>query len=232
MLTAKKKIAVRPAVQQSSVMSTWEKVQEFYAQYNRWILGGLIVVVAIAVAAFIYTSRQRERESEAGIQLRKVQPLVSQQQFKLAIEGDPTRGIPGLRSIVENYGGTTSGTIAALMLGQCYLYTDQYDRALEVFQDASPSDDLMKSNRLAGIAAAYEGKKLYAEAAEYYEDAADMFENDILVATRYFKAARNWCLAGKPEKAKAALEKVDNAKTPRYQQDVVRLRAQYNLENE
>ncbi len=232
MLAAKKKIAVRQAVPQSGVLAYWEKAKEFYGKYSKWILIGAVLVAAVIVAYYVYSSRQAAREAEAGSQLRKVQTLFQQQQYKLAIDGDPARGIPGLKSIVESYGGTTSGTTAAMMLGQSYLYTDQFELALAAFDDANPSNDLLKANALAGMAAAHEGLKNYAEAAKLYEKAADRHPNDLLKAGRYFAAARAWGLAGDKDKAADALRYVQEANTPRYEQDVKRLQSQLGIEDE
>ena len=202
----------------------------FYFQYNRYLIGGVLLVAALVVLGIVYSAGKSEEEAEAGAQLRKVQQLVQQQQYKLAIEGDPAQGIPGLKNISETYGSTVSGTTATMLLGSCYLNTEQFDLALQAFDHASPSNDLMSSNILDGKAAAYEGKKQFAEAAEFYEKAAATFNNDFLQANRYFHAARAWALAGDKAKAYAAVEKVKEAKTPRFEKDVERLINQYQLE--
>ena len=230
MLTAKKKIAVREAVPQSSMMSSVERAKDFYGEYSRYIFGGLALVAAIVIVGYIMMAGKGENETQASMQLRKVVALYQQQQYKLAITGDPARGVPGLKDIADKYGSTPSGSVAALYLGNCYLYTDQFDKALEAFDAASPSDDLTASNVLAGKAAAYEGKKQFGEAAETYEKAAKAFVNDLLSANRFLCAGRNYAMAGNKEKALAALEKVSEAKTPRYENDVKRLIAQYDLE--
>ena len=232
MLTAKKKISVREVVPTSEMATTMDRVKSFYAQYSRFIIGGVVLVAAIIVFAYIYSAGKAEEEADAGMQLRKVQVLIQQQQFKLAIDGDPAQGITGLKSIADTYSGTTSGETASLLLGTCYLNTEQYDLAIDAFDKASPSGDLLKSNAVAGKAAGYEGKKQFAEAAALFEDAAGMFTNDFLTASRYFSAARAWALSGNKEKAFAAIEKVREAKTPRFEKDVERLISQYDLEPE
>jgi tetratricopeptide (TPR) repeat protein len=229
-LTAKKKIAVREAMPQSGMSSFWDRTRTMYTLYGRYMLGGLALVVAIVAVWYITSSGKAEDEITASIQLRKVVTLYQQQQYKMAITGDPTRGLAGLKDIADKYSSTPSGSTAAVYLGNCYLNTDQYDKAIEAFDAASPADDLTKSNVVAGKAAAFEGKKLFAEAAEMWEKAAKMFSNDLLSAGRFLNAGRTYALAGNKEKALAALEKVSEAKTPRYENDVKRLIAQFELE--
>lgn len=230
MLTAKKKIAVREAMPQSGMSSFWDRTRTIYTQYGRYILGGLALVVAIGAVWYITSSGEAEDEITASVQLRKVVTLYQQQQYKMAITGDPTRGVAGLKDIADKYSSTPSGSLACIYLGNCYLNTEQYDLAVAAFDAASPSDDLTKSNVVAGKAAAFEGKKQFAEAAELWEKSAKMFSNDLLSAGRFLNAGRAFALAGNKERALASLEKVSEAKTPRYENDVKRLMAQYELE--
>jgi tetratricopeptide (TPR) repeat protein len=229
-LTAKKKIAVREIAPKSSMLQYWETVRTFFEAYRRqiyWVLGALIVVL---VGGYIYINNKRANEEEASRALRKIQPLIQQNQYKLAISGDPTRQIPGLKEIADRYSGTATGETATILLGNAYLYTDQFDKALEAFDNASPSSSIMKSSAVAGMAAAYEGKKNWAEAAKHYEEAAKMYENDFLSASRFFFAGRNYCMSGNKEKAGEMFKLVGESETPRYEADMQRLKAQYGIE--
>jgi tetratricopeptide (TPR) repeat protein len=229
-LAAKKKIAVREVAPKSSVYEYWDKFRAFVDKYQKYLLYGGIAVVAIAVFGYIYISNKRTNNEEASRMLRIVQPLVQQGQYKLAIDGDKARKINGLQDIVNQYGGTPTGELAGLLLGNCYLYTDQFDKALTAFDDASPSGDLLSSAAYAGMAAAYEGKRDYASAAKYYEKAASKYENEFLRASRYFNAGRMFCMSNNKEQAKEMFAKVRESNTPRFETDIMRLNAQYGLE--
>jgi tetratricopeptide (TPR) repeat protein len=228
-LAAKKKIAVREVAQKSTVSEYWAKTRAFYDAYQKYLLYGGVAVVVIAVFGYIYISNKQKNNEEANRLLRVVQPLVQQGQYKMAIEGDKARKISGLLDIVNQYGGTPTGQLAGVLLGNCYLYSDQFDKALAAFDDASPSSDLLAAAAYAGMAASYEGKKDYASAAKYYQKSASAYDNEFLTAARYFNAGRMYCMSNDKEKAKEMLTKVRDSNTPRYETDIMRLNAQYGL---
>ncbi len=230
MLTAKKKISVREAVPQSTSLDWWYDVQEFVKANSKLIIGGIVAIVAIIAVIVILNARNAENEEMASRMLQQAQVAYQQQQYKIAIEGDPQAGTAGLRAIVDQYSGTTSGSLAALYLGNSYLYTDQFDKALEAFDEASLNSDVLESALVSGRAAALEGKKQYAEAASLYEKAAGIDDNDFLQASRYFNAGRMYAMAGDKEAAKKMFDFVTAAETPRYDRDVERLKAQYGVE--
>ncbi len=229
MLTAKKKLSAREVVPKSASANFFYDAQEWLKQNSKIVAGVVIGLVAIIVLWYFYSSGKAADELEANRQLRQVMTLYGQQQFKLAISGDANQNIPGLTKIVEDFGGTPTGQTAMIYLGNAYLYTDQFDKALQVFDDASPDTDMLRSAAVAGKAAAYEAKKNYAEAASLYEEASTMFENDLLTSARQLNAGRAYGLSGNKEKAKEMLELVKEAKSTRYHQEADKLLAQFDL---
>ncbi len=232
MLTAKKKLAVRKAVPESSFSVNMGIAQDWYEQYKKYILWGGLAVVGIVIFSVIYFSGQATSEKEANAALNKVLPLIQQGQFKLAIEGDPARRIPGLKDIAAQYSGTNSGELAATYIGQCHLDLGEFDNAIAAFDNASPSGDFLKSLVKNGLAAAYEGKKEYAKAAGLYEDAAKMVDDDYLRANRWFNAGRAYCVAGDKAKAMEAFKMVKGSNTQQFEAPMSRLMAQYGLEEQ
>lgn len=229
MLTAKKKLSAREVVPKSASANFFYDAQEWLKQNSKIVAGVVIGLVAIIVLWYFYSSGKAADELEANRQLRQVMTLYGQQQFKLAISGDANQNIPGLTKIVEDFGGTPTGQTAMIYLGNAYLYTDQFDKALQVFDDASPDSDMLRAAAVAGKAAAYEAKKNYAEAASLYEEASTMFENDLLTSARQLNAGRAYGLSGNKEKAKEMLELVKEAKSTRYHQEADKLLAQFDL---
>jgi tetratricopeptide (TPR) repeat protein len=228
-LTAKKKLSAREVVPKSASANFFYDAQEWLKQNSKIVAGVVIGLVAIIVLWYFYSSGKAADELEANRQLRQVMTLYGQQQFKLAISGDANQNIPGLTKIVEDFGGTPTGQTAMIYLGNAYLYTDQFDKALQVFDDASPDSDMLRAAAVAGKAAAYEAKKNYAEAASLYEEASTMFENDLLTSARQLNAGRAYGLSGNKEKAKEMLELVKEAKSTRYHQEADKLLAQFDL---
>jgi predicted negative regulator of RcsB-dependent stress response len=230
-LTAKKKIAVREVSAKPKVQELWDKLRDFTLQYRRPLAWGAGVLVVLVVIGYVYQSHRQTREEEAAIALRALQPMLQEGRQKQAIDGDPSQNVRGLRWIVDEYGNTTAGEIATLLLGNAYLATEQFDLALKTFDDSSPSGSLMTSNVLAGKAAAFEGKKNYAEAATFFEKAAKEYQSDFLTSTRYFQAGRAYCMAGQKTEARDMFDKVlKEGSSPRYDGDIKRLSAQYGIE--
>jgi FimV-like protein len=231
-LTAKKKISVRQAVPQSSSADFFFTVQEWFKN-NTKIVGGIALgIAAIVIAGYLYTSGKSADELAANRELRKVQELYQQQQYRLAITGDPAQQIMGLEEIVNKYGGTPTGEVAMIYLGNAYLYSGELDKAMESFEDASPDSDMLRAATLAGEAAVYEARGNAAEAAPLFEKAADTFNNELLASERYLMAGRNYAESGDLEKAKELLEKVKAFKTTRFHPEADRLLAQYSLSEE
>ncbi|MCZ7558205.1 MAG: tetratricopeptide repeat protein [Bacteroidia bacterium] len=229
MLTAKKKISVREAVPKSASANFFYDAQEWLKQ-NGKIVGGVVIgLVAIIVVWYFYSSGKAADDVEANRMLRQVMPLYGQQQYKLAITGDPNQNIPGLKTIVEKYGGTPTGQAATIYLANAYLYTDELDKAYETFDDASPDSDILNAAALAGKAAVYEAKKNYKDAAPLFEKAANAVENDLLRSGHQLSAGRAYGLSGDKEMAKKMLELVKEAKSTRYHQEADKLLAQFEL---
>ncbi len=230
MLTAKKKIVKKEAGNENASPFSWQSIQAFFTD-NAKIIGGVAAgVVILIVAIYFYNAGKEQDNIDASRELTKVQALYQQGQYKLAIAGDPSRGIPGLKEIASKYSGTPNGELASLYLGNAYLYTDDYTNAISTFESMSPDTDLLKAAVEAGIATAYYNKGDYKQAAEYFEKSAKTYENDFMSADRYLSAAEAYLQMGDKESAKTMLAEVKKAKTTKYQRDITRLTAQYDIE--
>ena len=232
MLTAKKKISVRQAVPQSSSADFFYNFQDWFKSNTKIVGGVALGIAAVIIIGYLYTSGKAADELAANLELRKVQPLYQQQQYRLAITGDPAQNIMGLEEIVEKYGGTPTGDVAMLYLGNAYLYSGELDKAMATFEDASPDTDMLSAAVIAGEASVLEARGNNADAAELFEKSAMAFDNELLATERLLTAGRNYGEAGNMEKAKEMLDKVKESKTTKYHPEADRLLAQFNLDGE
>ncbi len=232
MLTAKKKIAVREPIKESTFTTKWLELR-LYIQENIKLISGITIgIIAIVAFTYIYFTNKKTENVEASVQLASVISLYEQQQYKLAIEGDPTRRLPGLKDISNNFSGTNSASVANLFLGNSYLYLGQFDNAISAYQNSDPDGNILKAGVYAGLGMAYEGKKEFLKAAQYFEQAAEEFKEDAISADRLMQAARNYTLAGDKSKAKQLYESILNDyKTMRYSRDIQRYLAQLEIED-
>lgn len=200
MLRPKKKITKRE-LKQDALLTSYAKATSYYEEYKRSINIGITVVVVAIVAVIFYTKNQSDNDERAMTDLSRIIQYFDNGQLQTAVDGMPEQNIPGLRSIVDNYGSTKSGDLARFYLASGYFQLGRYQEALEEFEDCSPSDPLLIVSRLSGIAGCYEGMKNHAQAAEYYEQAATTYGNDALAAENMSHAAYNYSLAGQRERA-------------------------------
>ncbi|MCB2205463.1 hypothetical protein KQI65_12005 [bacterium] len=232
MLTAKKKISSREAVPKSSTADFMYSAQDWFKANTKVIGGVALGVAAIIIVGYLYMSGVAADDLAANRELRKVQELYQQQQYRLAIGGDASQGIMGLEEIADKYSGTPTAEVAMIYLGNSYLYAGEYDKALSVYEDASPDTDMLRAAALAGEAAVYEAKENFAEAAPLYEKAAKTFENDLLSSERYLAAGRAYAKAGENGPAAEMLEKASESKQQKYKQAAERIRAEFGIETE
>ena len=189
MLKPSKQIA-KKEIKQDPLLATYVQTTSWYYDNKKYVSYGATALVLLIIGIVVFVNNRRGNDEKAAIEFGKVFTLYDAaggdlNQYKLAINGQPEKNIMGLRSIVENYGGSGSGEIARLYLANAYRYTGQYDEA----------------SAHAGLGAAYEGKNEYSKAAPEYEKAVSLSPGAYAVPEYLSAAARAYGLAGDKEKA-------------------------------
>lgn len=207
MLKPRKKIT-KKELKQDQLVTTYFKVVEYLRNNRRLVSGMTTGIVIAAIVVVVYMNNRRASNAEANTELSSVLQLFDGGAYQLAINGDPTRNITGLKSIVDNYGGSVSGERAKIYLGDCYYYLGDYDNALKYFKDYDGSDRMLEASALAGVAEVYEVRKDYEKAADYFDRAAARDSKNFLAPQYLVAAARNYIKAGKKSRAIDLLERV------------------------
>ena len=200
MLRPKKKISKRE-LKQDALVTAYAKFSALYSEKRKQISVAVTTIIIVILAVVVYVNNRTANNEKASAALGNIYPYFDSGQYAIAMDGVPEKNIPGLKSIVENYGGTPSGEIARFYLASCYYHLGTYDEALEHFERLDVKGQLLEVARYSGIACSYEAKGQYAEAAENYERAATAFANDVSAAENLNHAARNYSLVGEKEKA-------------------------------
>jgi len=211
-LTPKKKIA-KKELKQDTLLTTYVKTSGFYYDNKKYFNYGLTALVVIAVAVVIFINNRRTNNEKATLELGKIMAVLEANPtdpgaITTAIDGRPEQGILGLRTIVNNYGGTEGGNLARYYLGNAYYLAGSYQDALESYRDFSPGDDLLSAGAKAGEGAALEALKQYAEAAKAFEAAARANPDGVLAPEHLNSAARCLALSGNKEEAVELLKKL------------------------
>ena len=207
MLKPRKKIT-KKELKQDKLVTTYFKSIEFLRN-NRKIVSGLItglIIAAVVVVAYLNNVDANNRK--AATDLSQVLNYFDGGAYQVAINGDPAHNIPGLKSIVDNYGNSETGEAAKVYLADCYYYLGDYTDALKYFKDYGGSDKFLKASADAGVAEVYEIQGDHKKAAEYYERAASRDSKNFMTPQYLVGAARNYIKIGKKDRAVGLLTRV------------------------
>ncbi len=152
-----------------------EKAEDFF-ETNRNLIFGVIGALVLAVGGyFAYQYMQSEKNVEGQDKLFNAVYKFEQDSLQLALNGKGAT--PGLLAVADDYSGTKAGNLARFYAGTALLKEGKYDQAIEQLKDFSSSDLLVQARAYSLIGDAYSEKKSFAEAAEYYEKAAEYKPN-------------------------------------------------------
>ena len=207
MLQPKKKIT-KKELKEDALITSYVNATAYYEENKRAINTGLFIVIAIAAVAFFYVKNRNADNERAQTDLGKVYSFYDNGQYQLAIDGVRERNIPGLQTIVNEFGSTHAGNLARFYLADSYYNLKKFTEALKEFEDFSPEGQLLAVSRLAGIAACDEALGKHKEAAENFEKAATKHANDPDAAENFSNAARNYAVAGEKQQALDLYKKV------------------------
>jgi len=229
MLRPKKKIS-RKEIKQDTLVTWYAQVTAFYENNKRVIGIAVTAVVVVVIAGLVYSKNRSDNNERALAQLSQVDALYNQGQYQAAIDGVPERNIPGLKSIVDNFGNSRGGELARFILASAYYEVGKYDEALTQFEDFSPPDEMLAASRYAGIAQCFEAKKNFGEAAKYFESAVGKSPKGVSAAEDLSNAARDFGLAGEKEKALELYQRLKkDYPASQYARDADRFIAQLSL---
>lgn len=227
MLQPKKKISKRE-IKQDKLVTRAMQVEAWALQNKQTLTYAGLALVAIVVALIVWNDRRSAAEIESSTRLARILPVYDQGDFQQAIDGVPSEGTFGLRSIVEEYAGTNAGTLAHLYYGNSLVEIGKYAEALEVYEDISVNDRLVMASAAAGQARCYEGLERHKEAGGAYERAASADPKNPLAPDRLFAAAVNYKRAGMKEEAGEALATLRKLyPTSSYARDIARYEAEF-----
>jgi tetratricopeptide (TPR) repeat protein len=167
---------------------------------------GIVLLAGVGALAF-YLNQRAEANDKAQIALARIRPYYDRGEYAVAINGDSsktfgTEKVHGVRWIVDEWGSTAAGKIAALYLGNCYLALGQPEKAREPYEKAADADaELIRSAAHAGLGAVAEAAGKPEQAAEEYEKAASEDRLELNTPEYLVGAARNYERAKKTDEA-------------------------------
>ncbi len=203
------------------------KAQELIDKKGKVILISSIVVIVLTAALFYYRSVSAdasvESREKAATAISRIMPMIEQQQYQAALNGDPNTQIRGeqligLVDIIKKYDDTDQATLAAFYAGDVYLKMNDPENAEKYFKIASDSEsEVVKEGAYGGLGKIYEMKGDFAQAAEMYEKAAKNSSSDASKERFYVYAATCFEKAGSNEKAGELYKEVLSIKNSKYE---------------
>lgn len=169
------------------------------------VLGGVVLAVA---AYMLLSNMSQSKATESQIALARARVSYDKGDYLAAINGDSivkyskTEKPLGLKGVVEEYGSTNAGKMAALMLANCYMGLGKTKEAKGFYEEATSGGyDLTRSGGYAGLAAINEAEGKAGEAAENYQKAVKEDKVGVNAADNILNAAKNFEKAGKKDDA-------------------------------
>ena len=198
-----------------------ENVEEALSKTELWIENNQktlwIILIALLVVAFaIYgISNYNKKRNEAARNMSFPAEINFEQQASQAVDFasyymenenyaaalNGTEDKPGFLQIVEDYGSTRAGKLAAYYAGICYIKQGNYAQAIEYLKKYTNDDQILSSMALGLIADCYLELGDQQNAVSYYEKAAKKNENDFTSPMHLVKLGMTYEIMGNYAKA-------------------------------
>ncbi|GIV43320.1 MAG: hypothetical protein KatS3mg035_0443 [Bacteroidia bacterium] len=153
------------------------KLRLFFEKYKKPISYagiGLVVIIASYIGYNYYLNWLNE---EAEVKMLGAVALFEKDSLDKAMNGDGKN--LGFKAILEEYSGTYSANQAQYYLGMIALKKGQYQEGIEYLESFSkPSNNLISASAYASMAYGYEELNQPEKAANLYEQAARIIENN------------------------------------------------------
>ncbi len=195
--------------------------------YDRWayFVGAVAVIVIVIVGISFINSQGASKTSEASEIYNRALGEYRSANYQLAIVD--------FKTIMDDYGSTNFGPMAAFNLGNAYFAAKNYTEAQSAFENYLKhykGDKYFVTSAMAGIAASLAGSGEYKQAADKYREAAEKYPDFELAGEFYLDALDNYVKADEMESAKVVLAKLTNEyKNTQYYMKGTRLAAEHGL---
>ncbi|MBU0474539.1 MAG: hypothetical protein KKF62_10275 [Bacteroidetes bacterium] len=209
-MLAKKKKLSKKEIKEDKLVTSFYEAKSFYGKNQTMLfalVGGIAVIILVVL---FYSSKMKENNLLASVEVSRVINTYNAGLYQQAIDGKEGTKEIGLIKIVDEYSGTEQGELARIYLANAYFYTEQYEKALDEYDDYSGSDNLMIASALAGKASCYEVNKDYENAAKYFAKAANVNEYIPANPDYLLNAGVNYIKIKNISEAKVVLNKIKN----------------------
>jgi len=165
-----------------------ENFLEFYRNNKmRIIVAGAVIAASVFGGFYWATYYIPAQESKASKALAPMHYYFKNDSMELVLNGDKGRRIVSAKSIADDYGSTSKGKEAALMVSIAYMRTKKYEEALNYLDKTEANDDILSAAILNMKAVCYSNLGETEKAASQFAKAGDVAENEF--SAEYYKRA-------------------------------------------
>lgn len=187
---------------------TASKTEEWVAKNQKYIYVIIGIVAAIVLGYLGYNefvAKPKQTEAMNEMHLAKtffndaVNGVEKDSLFNLALNG--SGGKYGMLDIAEEYASTPAGNLANYYAGMSYLHLRDYPKAIEYLEAFSSDDEILAVNAKGAIGDAFAQLNQMEDALNYYEQAANLRDNEYTTPLYLYKAGTVALELEKPKKA-------------------------------
>lgn len=172
-----------------SISSIQSSIKAYYeANTKRVQIIGLAAIAVIGASVYWFQFYMPSQEKEAEVKFAKLWHYFKTDSLDVVLKGDKANKIMSAVEIANKYGMTTKGKEASLMAGLAYLKKGEFQKALDYLNNFNGGDAILGPSTIAAKAACYSGLGELSKAADLYEKAAKLGDNEY-TSTYYQKAA-------------------------------------------
>lgn len=189
---------------------TASKTEDFVAKNQKYIfiiigVVALVVLGSLGYKEFISKPKQANAMNDMFQAQKYFDQAVSgaatakDSLYNLALNGG--EGKFGMLDIIEEYSGTASANLATYYAGTAYLRLKDYKNAIEYLSDFKSEDEILAPLAKGNIGDAFVQLNQPEDALGYYEQAAEMRDNEYTTPMYLFKAGTIALDLGEADKA-------------------------------
>lgn len=181
-------------------------------QKNSKAIITISAILIIAIGGYLGYKNfiQLPNEQKASEELFTAESFFRKDSFSIALNG--TQGKAGFLKVISKYGGTSSGNLAHLYAGECYMHLGEFQKAIQHLEDFNAGAAKQVEAKVAGLLGdAYAELKKNNEALDHYKKAGTLFPEDQAISSEYlFRGALLAEISGKTDDAIEIYQEIKN----------------------
>ncbi|MFH1011270.1 MAG: tetratricopeptide repeat protein [bacterium] len=190
-----KKRLSRRELKEDKLIALAKKLEMFYEQNQKIVLGGAVAVLVVIVAIFLIRTSQQRVYNNASLDL-----TIAKIMFEM---GRLDEAEPQLQSIKSRHGGRIAGEAQYYLARSAFMRgnAEEAEAAFREYVRNYRVDKYIDAAAVAGLAACVESQEKYGEAAEIYLSIPRKYPKHFFSPQAMYQAARCYLLANQRDKA-------------------------------